>query len=236
MAAEETSKQAATLRILLPLTPAIAAIVAALLVLPGQSASAAEPSNDRTNPNTMRLFDRSGSTQVNIPYTVPRFFRRGEIARYAQPTVNGKPAELWQCDEKNRWDDGSLKFAIVSLVVPQVPGHHPVEIGFLNSANRDNGGRGSAASGFLTKAEMLDPKYDFEATERLTGSVSHTISARTMLEAGKFRYWLQGPVLTAVIIEDRDGRSDDVNTDGGKGNPLHPIFETWSILKPTKWK
>ena len=48
-----------------------------------------------------------------------------------------------------------------------------------------------------------------------------------MLQGGHFRYWLQGPVVTAVIIEDRDNRTADVNTDGGVGNPLHPIFEAW---------
>ena len=31
--------------------------------------------------------------------------------------------------------------------------------------------------------------------------------------------------MTSVILEDRNNRSFDVNTDGGSGNPLHPIFE-----------
>ena len=198
----------------------------ALLLLAGSSARA-EQSKVRPNPNTVGIRDQSGSIQTDTPQSIPRFFRKGEIANFAQPSVDGTPATVWQCDVKNRWDDGSLKFAIVSLVVSQIPAHHNVIVGFINNASRDSGAKGGTATGYLTKAEMLDPQYDFEATTGLAGAVSHTISARAMLEKGSFRYWLQGPVVTAAIIEDRATRSFDVNTDGREGNPLHPIFEAW---------
>jgi len=55
-----------------------------------------------------------------------------------------------------------------------------------------------------------------------------------MLQAGLYRYWLQGPIVTAVIIEDRNARSADVNTDGGTGDPLHPIFEAWFYPQGSK--
>jgi len=187
----------------------------------------AEGAGAQASQNSLGVFDRSGSTQTNVPQSIPRFFRKGEIANYAQPSVNGTPATVWQCDGKNRWDDGSLKFAIVSLIIPQIPSHHNVTISFINNTNRDSGSKGDAPTGYLSKSEMLDPQYDFEAVIGLTGAVSHTISARAMLDKDKFRYWLQGPVVTAVIVEDRSGRAFDVNTDGHEGNPLHPIFECW---------
>src|SRR5271167_3074987 len=183
----------------------------------------------KTSPviNTVGISEPGGSAQANVPLSIPRFFRKGEIANYAQPTVNGNPAETWQCDVKNCWDDGSLKFAVVSLITPLISGKHTDAIGFANNLNRDSGLQSGIATGYLKKTEMLDSAYDFEATIVLTGAVSHTISARAMLQAGTFRYWLQGPVVTAVIVEDRDGRSFDVNTDGAQGSPLHPIFEAW---------
>ena len=198
-----------------------------LLVLIIAFAPHMEGSPAVSSENIIRISDRSGSTQTNAPYSLPRFFRKGEIARYAQPTINGKPAPSWQCDDKNRWPDGSLKFAIVSLVVPEIPGHRAVEVGFINSASRDSESKNSTPAGYLSKAAMLEPAYDFEAAERLSGAASHNISARAMLDAGKFRYWLRGPVVTAVIIEDREGRTYDVSMDGGKSTPLHPIFEAW---------
>jgi len=193
----------------------------------GQVATVAPQAGSRPIPNTVGIFDRSRSTQTNVPITIPRFFKKGDIAHHAQPTINGTPAATWQCDAKNRWEDGSLKFAIVSVVIPQLPANRNVTIGFVDNANRDSGGQGKTPTGYLTKADMLNPAYDFEATMRLTGVASHTVSARAILSADKFRYWLQGPVVTAVIVEDREGRSFDVNTDGAEGNPLHPIFEAW---------
>ena len=160
----------------------------------------------------------SGATQENRFVTVPRFFRQGDIPNFAQAIANGA-AILTQCDAKNRWPDGSLKFAIISFVVPKVS-PHGTEIRFQNQRTGNN-------EGHLGQKDMLDDAYDFEGAIQLTGKASHSISARAMLQAGNFRYWLKGPVVTAVIIEDRAGRSADVNTDGGTSNPLHPIFEVW---------
>lgn len=160
----------------------------------------------------------SGHSQENRFVSVPRFFRSGDIPKFAQAVVNGTPL-LTQCDVKNRWPDGSLKFAVISFIVPKVASHG-TEVRFQNQASGNN-------EGYLDKSAMLDAAYDFDGTISLAGTASHVISARSMLQAGHFRYWLRGPVVTAVIIEDRDGRSEDVNTDGGTGNPLHPIFEAW---------
>jgi hypothetical protein len=80
-------------------------------------------------------------------------------------------------------------------------------------------------TGYLAQADMLNSAYDFDGVMQLTGAASPAISARSVLQAGDFRYWLQGPIVTSVILEDRNNRSFDVNTDGGSGNPLHPIFE-----------
>lgn len=160
----------------------------------------------------------SGHSQENRFVSVPRFFKRGDIPNFAQAVVNGTPL-LTQCDVKNRWPEGSLKFAIISFVVPKVTSHGP-EVRFQNQPTGNN-------EGYLEKSAMLDGAYDFDGSINLAGTVSHLISARSLLEAGHFRYWLSGPIVTAVIIEDRSGRSEDVNTDGGTGNPLHPIFEAW---------
>jgi hypothetical protein len=192
-----------------------------------QAAESIAQNRGGASPNTVILYGRKDSTQANVPVSIPRFFKQGEVARYARPTVNGEPAAAWQCDEKNRWSDGSLKFAVVSLAVPHLAANRPVTVGFVNSGGRDSGSGGDTPSGVLGKQELLQADFDFEATMRLAGTTSRTLSARAMVDAGKFRYWLQGPVVTAVIVEDRRGRSFDVNIDDGKGSPLHPIFEAW---------
>ena len=159
----------------------------------------------------------SGQSQENRFVSVPRFFRQGDIPNFVQAVANGT-AVLTQCDVKNRWPDGSLKFAIISFIVPKISSR--IEITFQNQPSGNN-------ENYLQKDAMLEAAYDFDGTINIAGNVSHAISARTILEQGHFRYWLRGPIVTAVIIEDRDGRSYDVNTDGNAGNPLHPVFEAW---------
>ena len=168
--------------------------------------------------NGITVSDLSGYGQSNRPISIGRFFREGDIPQFAQAVVGNTPL-LTQCDVKNRWPDGSLKFAIISFVLPSVSTGGTAVV-FQNQATGNN-------TGYLQMGDMLDSSYDFDATMYLSGTVSPSISARSMLQNGSFRYWLQGPIVTAVVVEDRNGRSNDVNTDGLAGNPLHPIFEAW---------
>ncbi len=168
--------------------------------------------------NGITVTDLSGSGQNNRFVSLGRFFKQGDIPHFAQAVVNGNPL-LTQCDVKNRWPDGSLKFAIISFILPTVS-TGGTAVTFQDQGTGNN-------TDYLTQSNMLDPAYDFEGVMQLTGTACPSISARAMLQAGHFRYWLQGPIVTAVIIEDRDGRSNDVETDGAAGNPLHPIFEAW---------
>lgn len=180
------------------------------------------------------ISDASGSGQTNRPVSIARPFVQGEIADFAQASIGGTAIET-QCDVKNRWPDGSLKFAVVSFVIPNIPANGSVVVSFANQSSGNN-------TGFLAQSDMTGSAYNFDGQIKLSGSASHNISARAILSAagschdpgqdpdgGQFDciYWLKGPVVTAVILEDRSGRSFDVNTDNGTGNPLHPIFEAW---------
>src|SRR5262249_9394770 len=168
--------------------------------------------------NGIVMVDTSGSPQTNSPETVTRFFRRGEIPHFAQAVINGTPL-FTQCDVKNRWPDGSVEFALVSFVAPSITTNGTL-VTFQDHATGNN-------AGALGRSQMLSAAFNFDAVMALSGSVSHTINARSILAGGKFTYWLKGPIVTAVIIEDRASRSFDINTDGLAGNPLHPIFEAW---------
>ncbi len=182
------------------------------------------------------ISDTTGLGQTNRPVSIARPFVQGEIANFAQASINGTSL-LTQCDVKNRWPDGSLKFAIVSFVIPNIGANGSVVVSFSNQTTGNN-------TGFLAKSDMLAAGYNFDGQIQLSGAASQNISARAILNAAPScasptndpdgtigtnlcTYWLQGPIVTAVILEDRDNRSFDVNTDGGSGNPLHPRFEAW---------
>jgi hypothetical protein len=170
-------------------------------------------------PNTFWVHETSGVAQSNRPVSIARPFRQGEIREFARASVDGVSV-LTQCDVKNRWPDGSLKFAVVSFVIPNLPGGGSVTITLSNQATGNN-------TGYLTGPEMLGPSYDFDGQIEMAGARVERVNARSLLTAGSFRYWLQGPVVTAVIIEDRTpARSFDRDFgDGSKA--LHPIFEAW---------
>ena len=167
----------------------------------------------------VRIFDTSGSKQENRPVSISRSFVQGEIANFAHASVGGAPL-LTQCDVKNRWPDGSLKYAIVSFVVPSIPANGSVVVSFSNHSSGNN-------TAYLKQAELLDPVYDFESTIQMSGATMQTVSARQMLSSGALRYWLQGPIVTAIILEDRSSTRTYDKDFGDGSKALHPIFEAW---------
>src|SRR5262249_37782522 len=110
-------------------------------------------STGRASPS-MTSYNQSGSAQSGYPISIPRVFRAGDIPHFAQVIVNGT-AVLTQCDVKNRWPDGSLKFAIVSFVIPSIAATGPLQIGFQDQSTGNN-------TGFLDANGMLNNAYDFD--------------------------------------------------------------------------
>jgi len=190
----------------------------------------------------------SASTLTNQPYTHFAQFRQGDVPQFADAWCTNSAGVFThiattQTDVRNRWPDGSLKTAAVSFVIPSIAPGQKMLCRYGSQASGNN-------TGFLTPAQMLAAGFNFDGQIQLTGTASHNISARTMLTAAGSTcgdatgsdpdgvigaggtgnpcwYWMKGPVVTAVILEDRSAQAFDVNTDGQTGNPLHPIFEAW---------
>jgi hypothetical protein len=169
--------------------------------------------------NTIRIFETSGKSQTNRPVSIARAFREGEIPNFAQAIIADK-AVLTQCDVKNRWPDGSLKYGILSFVIPSLPGKGSVVVALANQTSGNN-------ADFATQANLLDGSYDFDAAIEMKGTSTQQVSAREMLSKGAYRYWLQGPVVTAVILEDRTPARGFDKDFGDGSKALHPIFEAW---------
>src|SRR5882724_482899 len=170
-------------------------------------------------PNVVTISDTSGVAQTDRPVSIARPFRQGEIPSFAGVSLLDTPL-LTQCDVKGRWPDGSLKFAVVSFIIPHLPAHGSVVIEFTSRTTTAN-------TGFLGAEDMLGPDYDFDAAIDLTGETIQSVRALAILSSGNWRYWLKGPIVTAIVLDDRTpARSYDVDFgDGSKA--LHPIFEAW---------
>lgn len=171
--------------------------------------------------NFITLTGMSGAVQTGRPATISRVFAQGEIAGYARPQIVGTALAAWQCDAMNRWPDGSLRHALVSFRTT-IPATGSVTVDFVNSTTP------SSAGSALTQQQMLS--FDtgsgpgsWGAAIELTSGSKLTASVRDMLAAGAWRYWLKGPVVTQVIVEDRSpALAWDLGWDASK--PLHPVF------------
>ena len=78
----------------------------------------------------------STTTEVSASqvHRVPRWFAQGEIAGNPQPFVSNVAAAEWQVDVKNRWPDGSVRYALIHFKAG-IPANGSIVVDFRNSAN-----------------------------------------------------------------------------------------------------
>jgi hypothetical protein len=120
--------------------------------------------------NSVVIHNTSGSTITDRPVSISRPFRKGDIAECVSASVSGTPVTT-QTDVKNRWPDGSLKFAVVSFVVPSIASGGSVSVTFTNQASCNN-------SGFLDEAGMLAGGYNFDVDLALTETVAASVGTK----------------------------------------------------------
>jgi len=166
---------------------------------------------------TSQGLDSPADSRVNVPVQLGRTFIQGEIPNFPEAVVSGSSV-LTQADVKTRWPDGSVNHAILSFLIPSLPETGTITVSFRNQSSGNN-------AGFLSQNQLLEANFDFEATTSLTSADHSTAlaSARALLEAGAYTYWLRGPVATSIILADHSApRSFDIGFDGYKS--LRPIY------------
>ena len=199
----------------------LSTLSSSISVTTATSSSSPPPPSPSPNPSATNdiVLSNPGAIQTNRPVTLARPFVQGEIAQCVSALVEGTTVTT-QTNAKARWSDGTLKHALVSFVVPSLPANGSVTVQFVNQAAcNDTGG--------LTQAQMLDNAYNFQTQIKLTNGTTKTVNARTMLSNGHWRYWAQGPIMTAVILEDRSASRAYDQDFGTATKNLHPIIEAW---------
>ena len=98
--------------------------VAAFVLLAGPAFAGSADTTVTVNPlngppNTLVLTGASGAAAANYPFQFGRPFIEGAIPHSPQVLVNGSPVPS-QADVKNRYPDGSVEFAVMAAVIPQI--------------------------------------------------------------------------------------------------------------------
>jgi hypothetical protein len=209
-----------------------------------ENSGGGEPEPSTGLSNSVTIHEASGSGQTARPMSLMRFFAQGEFATgtYPKPRIGGTVPDAWQVDVKTSWPDGSIQQAIVSFRL-DLSANGSAVVDFVASSDPCHlGNLATCEAAALTQQQMLD--FDtgggtgsWSATWYGTvNSVEYSASARTMLDAGAWRWWLRGPVVSGVIIEDRStALTYDFGwqySGGAWGAPsedkyksLHPVFE-----------
>ena len=171
-----------------------ASIVVCILAV---SASAAPVTNV-----TVRAAANSAEKGGSV--TFGQVFKRGDVK---QGVLVSAPGASAQADVKRKYEDGSVRFAIISVMVPKWPPEMTVA---LSDGVPDS----SAKSMPVRAADLLKTDFDATVTLRLSDGAERSASARKLLAAAEAnaRTWLEGPVATEWLLDGplagKDGQAD----------------------------
>lgn len=224
-------------------TMAYDASVNSLITIYGTSMKVGALPGFASTTNTITISNPNAGTVTNQPVQIGRAFVQGEIpnGQLPQAVIAGTGIDT-QVDVKNRWPDNSLKFAIISFLLPGVTYGTPVTVSFPAGNTVGNTP--------LTLAQMLGAGYNFDAVINANSSAK-TVSARTMLQnmanasltpgaaetqnwatanaQTNATYWTQGPIATTVIIANHTNAQ---NCSGKLGGTYDFGLDSYCSIRP----
>ena len=154
---------------------------------------------------SVRVTNTSSSAVNNVPVTFGQVFEPGDVPANAVIGARiGSTTVPLQVDKKATHGDGTLRHAVLSLVMPSMGANAQQVVTLTNT--------GSAPSGAaITAASLLATSFDTTINLDI-GGVTYSASARALL-AGSPATWLRGPLATEFLL------SGPVRTSSGTAHP-----------------
>ena len=109
--------------------------------------------------NTIVIRNRGRTAIRDYPFQFGRPFVDRAIPHAPQVLVDGRAIPT-QADVKNRYPDGSVEFAVIAVVIPEIRMDRPLVLSFADSAASRNAP--------LTTAQMLGANFNFDAAIHLS--------------------------------------------------------------------
>ncbi len=156
---------------------------------------------------TDNVVSQTRQTQNNVPVTFGQVFRIGDVPRGATvtATLHGQPVAL-QVDGKATHPEGSLRHAVLTVIVPSLPGNAKLPLTLSTAAAPTATGRGEPVS----LSQLLATSYNAKVTLDIRGT-NYTADARALLQAAnnanackpwdrKCSVWLSGPQTSEWVV------------------------------------
>lgn len=156
--------------------------------------------------------------QKGVPLTLSQVFKKGDIIGGIVVRVKGKEVPA-QVDVKRRYEDDSIKHALVSLVLDELPAKGKVDVGFWD------GKATSTGKSSVSISDLLNTDFDVAVSFTFPDDGIKTTGLRKMVggAADSPRTWLRGPVVTEWLLEapptDKEGRPKLSTSATGRHSP-----------------
>jgi hypothetical protein len=167
--------------------------------------------------NVITIKEDLGIARTNHPIQLGRAFAQGKYTGAIQLNYNGISIPT-QTDVKNRWSDGSIRFAVLSAVIPTITAFSQDKVAF-DSVAAPAPAPAQSLETFLSN----NPNFDASLTATIAGA-TNTVTLRQMLSQGAVAQpWTQGPISSTYIIADHSAQRR-FDFGGSVIKPIRPIM------------
>jgi len=157
---------------------------------------------------TNQVLSEAKQAQTSVPVTFGQVFKADDVPRGATLTasLDGQPVVL-QVDAKAANPDGSLRHAVLTAMVPSLPGRRKVPLTLSTSPST---GSIAQKGPVVALPQLLTTNYDAAASLNIGGK-TYTANARALLQAAsddkacapwgtQCNVWLSGPLVSTWVV------------------------------------
>ncbi|MCX7745338.1 MAG: right-handed parallel beta-helix repeat-containing protein [Clostridia bacterium] len=143
---------------------------------------------------TLQVEELDGVATNNYPLMISHVFKKGDYANNVTVRVNGVNIPT-QTDVKVRYDDGSVRHALISCVLPRLGARETLTLTLVKGGNNNN-------SQWVTKDQLLTTHFNTNLS--FTGGKNFSISIRDMLKRVNTspNYWVKGAIASEFMLND----------------------------------
>jgi hypothetical protein len=156
----------------------------------------------------VRVRNLTAESLRDVPVTFGQVFRRGQITEGIVVRVRDKPIPA-QVDIRRHHEDGSVRLAVISAVLDELPGSGETTLAL------GNGAAPAPQADAVSASELLKTALDTVVRLEFPDGTVRSASARKMLQesADGAQTWLRGPIATEWLLAgpplDSAGRPDE---------------------------